>query len=42
MDDAYVRSTEEVLKHFQVTEQGGLSESAVETSRQKHGKNGMQ
>ncbi|EGP85744.1 unnamed protein product [Zymoseptoria tritici ST99CH_3D7] len=41
MDDAYSRSTAEVLKHFQVTEQSGLSESAVEASRQKHGKNAI-
>lgn len=40
MDDAYVRSPQEVLKHFGVSEQAGLSSSAVEASRREHGRNG--
>ncbi|EME39239.1 hypothetical protein DOTSEDRAFT_75085 [Dothistroma septosporum NZE10] len=41
MDNAYVRSPQEVLKHFNVSEQQGLSESAVQASRQKHGRNAI-
>lgn len=41
MDNAYVRSTQDVLDQFGVTEQAGLSESQVVSSRQKHGRNGM-
>jgi hypothetical protein len=40
MEDAYTRSTEEVLKHFQALEATGLSERQVELSRAKHGRNG--
>lgn len=36
-----MRSPQDVLKHFGVSEHNGLSESAVTASRQKHGKNGM-
>lgn len=39
MDDAFVRSTREVLTHFNVLEESGLSESAVLSSREKHGSN---
>jgi magnesium-transporting ATPase (P-type) len=41
MDNAYVQSTSAVLKHFDVQEASGLSNSAVTESRQKHGRNGM-
>ncbi|KAF2149818.1 calcium transporter ATPase [Myriangium duriaei CBS 260.36] len=41
MDNAYVRSTSDVLAHFQVSEQTGLSESAVAASLAKHGKNAI-
>ena len=40
MDNAYTRTPAEVLQHFQVTEQKGLSESQVQDLRSKHGKNG--
>ncbi|KAF1355429.1 hypothetical protein BDV97DRAFT_345535 [Delphinella strobiligena] len=41
MDNAYVRSTQDVLDQFGVTEQAGLSESQVVSSRQKHGRNAL-
>lgn len=41
MDKAYVQSSAEVLKHFDVFEESGLSNTAVAESRQKHGRNGM-
>ena len=41
MDNAYVRSALEVLKHFNVQEETGLSNALVTESRQKHGRNGM-
>jgi len=40
MDNAFVRSAQDVLKEFGVTEHGGLSEAQVVASRQKHGRNG--
>jgi len=40
MNDAFVRSTTEVLAHFGVAEHTGLSDSQVNTSRDKHGSNG--
>lgn len=40
MDNAFVRSPQEVLKHFSVTEQTGYAQSAIEGVRQKYGKNG--
>lgn len=40
MDDAFLRSPQEVLKHFNVSQQAGLSERAVEAAREKHGRNG--
>lgn len=39
MDDAFVRSTRDVLTHFNVSEESGLSDSAVLSSREKHGSN---
>ncbi|KAF2725581.1 calcium transporter ATPase [Polychaeton citri CBS 116435] len=41
MDNAYIRSTQEVLKHFDVPEHKGLSDAAVSASRQKHGRNAI-
>lgn len=41
MENAFVRSPQDVLKHFNVTEQSGYSSSAVEGARKKYGKNGM-
>jgi Ca2+ transporting ATPase len=41
MENAYVRSPRDVLAHFGATEAHGLSDSQVEASRLKHGKNGM-
>jgi Ca2+ transporting ATPase len=40
MENAYTRTPAEVLQHFQVTEQKGLSETQVKDLRSKHGKNG--
>jgi Ca2+ transporting ATPase len=41
MENAYTKTPGEALKHFQVTEQAGLSEQQVQAARQKYGKNGM-
>ena len=41
MENAYTRTPSEALKHFQVTEEKGLSEQQVNSLREKHGKNGM-
>ncbi|KAK5164145.1 uncharacterized protein LTR77_010236 [Saxophila tyrrhenica] len=41
MDNAYVRSSDDVLKHFDVSENTGLSAKAVEQSRSKHGPNSI-
>ena len=41
MDNAFVRSPKEVLEHFNVSEQTGLTDVNVTASRDKHGKNGM-
>ena len=40
MDNAFVRSPRDVLEHFNVTQDAGLSSGKVEASRQKYGKNG--
>jgi len=40
MDNAFTRTPQEVLAHFQVTEQEGLSNQAVVASREKYGRNG--
>jgi Ca2+ transporting ATPase len=40
MDNAYTRTPTEALKHFEVTEEKGLSEQQVKNLREKHGKNG--
>jgi Ca2+ transporting ATPase len=39
MDNAYTKNTQEALKYFQVTEENGLSEEQVKSSRQKYGRN---
>ena len=39
MENAYVRSAQDVLKHFNVSGHSGLSTKAVEASREKHGRN---
>ncbi|KAF2749436.1 calcium ATPase [Sporormia fimetaria CBS 119925] len=41
MENAYTKTPAAALKHFQVTEHGGLSESQVQEARQKHGKNAL-
>lgn len=41
MEGAYVRSPEQVLKHFNVSERLGLSQAQVKTAREKYGRNGM-
>jgi len=41
MENAYTKTPAEALKHFQVTEEKGLSEQQVKSLREKHGKNGM-
>jgi magnesium-transporting ATPase (P-type) len=40
MENAYTKTPAEVLQHFQVTEDKGLSEQQVKELRAKHGKNG--
>lgn len=39
MENAYAKSTSEVLKFFSVSEAQGLSDSQVKASREKHGRN---
>ncbi|KAK3110278.1 hypothetical protein LTR53_015593, partial [Teratosphaeriaceae sp. CCFEE 6253] len=41
MDNAFVRSPKEVLEHFHVAEDSGLSDLGVESAIQKHGKNAI-
>lgn len=41
MDDAFLKSTGEILKYFQVTEAQGLSSTQLVTSRSKYGPNGI-
>lgn len=40
MDGAFARSTDDVLQHFQVSPERGLSEAQVKASLEKHGRNG--
>ena len=40
MEDAYAKTSEEVLKNFSVSESLGLSQEDVKRSRQKYGPNG--
>lgn len=40
MEGAYVRSAQDVLGHFKVSEQSGLSATAVVANREKYGENG--
>ncbi|KAK0650066.1 Calcium-transporting ATPase sarcoplasmic/endoplasmic reticulum type [Lasiodiplodia hormozganensis] len=41
MESAYVRTTQEVLSHFQVTEAHGLSDDRAKEQQQKYGKNAL-
>jgi hypothetical protein len=41
MDDAFIKSTEEVLDFFQVDIDKGLTQNQVEDSTRRFGKNGM-
>jgi Ca2+ transporting ATPase len=41
MDDSFTRPTADVLKHFQVTEGAGLSDSRVEALRNQYGANAL-
>lgn len=40
MEGAFLSSPEEALKHFQVTEKGGLTEYQVGAAAGKFGRNG--
>jgi Ca2+ transporting ATPase len=42
MENAYARSTTEILKHFSVTEQEGLPDIQIEAAKEKYGRNGSQ
>ncbi|KAH7363853.1 hypothetical protein BKA65DRAFT_489789 [Rhexocercosporidium sp. MPI-PUGE-AT-0058] len=42
MENAYAKSTSEVLKFFSVSETQGLSESQIQASREKHGRNAIE
>ena len=39
MEGAYIRSAQDVLGHFKVAEQSGLSAKAVLANREKYGEN---
>jgi len=41
MENSYILSAEEALKYFEVSEDTGLSDPQVNTSREKYGNNGM-
>lgn len=41
MENAFLLSTTEVLKHFKVTEEAGLSSAQVASLRQKYGSNSL-
>ena len=40
MEGAFVRSAQDVLGHFKVSEQTGLSAKAVKANRETYGENG--
>ena len=40
METAYLYTTEEALRHFQVTESEGLSDQMVSEALKKYGRNG--
>ena len=42
MESAYLTSAAEALKHFSVTEEGGLSDSQVKALTAEHGRNGTE
>jgi Ca2+ transporting ATPase len=41
MENAFIKSPAEALRHFQVSEQQGLSAQQVQSLREKHGSNCM-
>ena len=41
MDDAFFRSTDEVLNYFGTDPKNGLSDQQVKENTKKYGKNGM-
>lgn len=41
MEASYLSSTREVLKHFHVSEESGLSDAQVNVSKIKYGRNGI-
>lgn len=41
MENAFLSSTAEVLKHFEVTETAGLSSAQVASARRKYGSNSL-
>ena len=41
MEAAYLSTTQEVLKHFDVKEDTGLSDAQVNVSKIKYGRNGI-
>lgn len=41
MENAFTKTPAEALRHFQVTEEKGLSAQQVASLRAQHGKNGM-
>jgi len=41
MEQAYVQTPQQVLKHFNVTKEQGLSAAAVEVARKQHGRNSI-
>lgn len=41
MEAVFLLATEDVLKHFQVTEERGLSDTQVEKALAKYGPNGI-
>lgn len=40
MENAFTKTTSEVLKHFSVSESKGLTEAQISASREKFGRNG--
>ena len=40
MENAFIKTPSEALKHFGATEEKGLSAQQVQSLRQKHGRNG--
>jgi len=40
MEDAHTKSTEEILAHFLVDEENGLSDEQIAKAQEKYGPNG--